>query len=273
MQHDIAVITVVYNNYADFEEYFESLEKQSQKNFHVFIADASTHKQEIRAPKYTTVIDVDNKGYAHALNAGYDKAVELGYEKFVFMNNDTIVARDFIEKVEESLKRHPESLIGGKIFYAPGYEYHEGRYTKKDMGHVIWYGGGIIDWNNAWATHKGVDEVDTGKYDKEEATQFVTGCLMVFDKALIDKAGKMDDSYFMYFEDADWCEQVRAAGRPIIYDPSIVIWHKNAQSTGGSGSVLQQKFQRKNQLKFGLRYAPMRTKLHLLKNYYFAQAL
>ena len=66
----------------------------------------------------------------------------------------------------------------------------------------------------------------------------------------------------------EFYKAAKKAGVKLFYDPSIIIWHKNAQSTGGSGSKLQQKYQRINRLRFGLKYAPIKTKLHLIKNYF-----
>ncbi len=270
MHDSIAIITVVYNNYSDLDQYLSSFEKQTDSDFQIFVVDVSTKLQEYGYPSFVTSLHADNKGYAYGLQVGLHRALTEGYEKFVFMNNDTTVDADFVKFSKKSLMENPSALIGGKIYYSPGYEFHKERYTKKDLGNVLWYAGGTMDWNNAWANHRGVDDVDSQKYDTLEETEFVTGCLMIFDKALIDKAGEMDSSYFMYYEDTDWNQQVLRAGCKIIYDPRIVIWHKNAQSTGGSGSTFHTKYQRKNRLKFGLRYAPLRTKLHLLKNYFFS---
>ena len=52
----------------------------------------------------------------------------------------------------------------------------------------------------------------------------------------------------------------------LLYEPTLIIAHKNAQSTDGSGSDLHLKNQTKNRITFGLKYAPLKTKLHLLKN-------
>lgn len=268
MKHS-AIITVVYNNYADLPDLFASLDCQTDTSFQMFISDLSDKPENIKLPAYAKIIRGKNKGYAYGLNMGIDAAVQEGYENFVCMNNDTYVDKNFVASAIKAIKKHPASLIGGKIYYAPGYEYHRESYEKKDIGNVIWYAGGHIDWNHALAVHRGVDEIDWGYYDTEEKTGFVTGCLMVFDKKLIDTAGKMDDSYFLYYEDTEWNERIKRSGCEIWYDPSIVMWHKNAQSTGGSGSKLHETYQRKNQLIFGLKYAPLRTKLHLLKNYVF----
>lgn len=132
---------------------------------------------------------------------------------------------------------------------------------------MLWFAGGKIDWHHALTPHIGVDEIDKGQYNKFKEVDFVNGALMLFDKEVIEKVGFWDEGYFLYFEDADYCVRAKRLGIKMYYDPSIVIWHKNAQSTGGSGSSLHLKYQRSNRLKFGLKYAPLSTKLHLIKNY------
>jgi GT2 family glycosyltransferase len=93
--------------------------------------------------------------------------------------------------------------------------------------------------------------------------------LMLYDISVKKIVEKWDESYFLYYEDADFCERAKRKNIPLYYDPSIIIWHKNAQSTDGSGSSLHTKFQRINYFKFAMKYAPLRTKLHVLKNYFF----
>lgn len=265
MQHKLALLTVVYNNYAILDEFFSSLKRQSA-HIQVYVSDLSTKKQTFAYPDYATEIDSENLGYSHGVNRALVHALRDGYTKLCVVNSDVIFEKNFVTATIDSLEKHPCTVIGGKIYYAPGFEYHTDRYTKKDLGRVVWYAGGTIDWDNMYTFHRGVDEVDTGQYDTLEATQFVTGCLVAFDKQVVDTVGFWDESYFLYYEDTDFCQRATEAGVPLLYDPSLIIWHKNAQSTGGAGSSLHQRYQNKNRLKFGLKYAPLRTKLHLLKN-------
>ncbi|KXK09115.1 MAG: N-acetylglucosaminyl-diphospho-decaprenol L-rhamnosyltransferase [Microgenomates bacterium OLB22] len=116
------------------------------------------------------------------------------------------------------------------------------------------------------AHHRGVNEVDEGQYDNEEMTRFITGCFVAFSLGTYRRIGQWDESYFLYFEDADWSERAIRQGLTLWYVPSIVLWHKNAQSTGGSGSATHLRYQEQNRLRFGLRYAPLRTKIHLIIN-------
>jgi hypothetical protein len=265
----LAIITVVYNNYDVLKDFFISLEKQTNQNFRVFIADLSTKREVIGSQKVPfSLIDCTNLGYAFGVNMGINHAIKEGMDHFCIINDDVYFKKDFVENILHSFSVYASSLIGGKIYYAPGYEYHKDRYTLSEKGNVLWYAGGTVDWNHAITTHRGVDEVDHGQYNTPEDTGFITGCFMCFDKVVVDKIGNWDTSYFLYYEDADYSERARRAGIPLRYDPTIILWHKNAQSTDGAGSLIHQKYQESSRKKYALKYAPVRTKLHILKNYF-----
>ncbi|MGB9883164.1 MAG: glycosyltransferase family 2 protein [Microgenomates group bacterium] len=252
-------------------DFLESLSKVKNANkLEVYIADFSTKKENFKIGKYPMKIinvSLPNKGYAFGINQGTKYFLKKGIKQFCAINNDIYFDKNFATESEKTFEK--ADIFGGKIYYAPGYEYHKNRYQKKDLGKVLWYAGGQIDWNHAYVFHRGVDEVDNGQYDKFEKTDFITGCLLFFNEAVIKKIGFWDEKYFLYYEDTDFCERAKRAGFNLYYNPKIIIYHKVSQSTGGSGSTLHQKYQRKNQLIFGLKYAPWRTKLHLLKNYLF----
>lgn len=264
----LGIITVNFNQYSLTYEFLDSLNNvKNANNISVFIADVSTKKQPFHwRGKFDVFIQpTDNKGYAFGVNQGIKYFLKKGAGQFCVINNDVYFDKNFIAKVKETFtKTH---IFGGKIYYVPGFEYHKDRYKKNNLGKIIWYAGGIIDWDNVHTLHRGVDEVDRGQYDKFEETEFITGCLICFDKKVINKVGFWDESYFLYFEDADFCQRAKKTGFRLFYNPKIILWHKNAQSTGGAGSLTHQKYQNQNRLKFGLEYAPLRTKIHLIKNY------
>lgn len=270
MENKLAIISVVYNNYSILDDFFESLNLQTNKNFKVFLSDTSDKKQEIKRQRFSIeTVNIKNFGYAHGLNQGLRTAIVHGFANFCIINNDVFFEKDFVGNCLRSLEKNPNSLIGGKIYYASGFEYSK-KYLEKDQGQVIWYAGGKNDWKNCLTKHIGVDEVDKGQFSQFEKTDFITGCLMLYDKKVLETVGLWDEDYFLYFEDADYCERAKAKNFSLFYDPSIVIWHKNAQSTQGAGSKLHQKYQKKSQLRFGLKYAPFKTKLHLIKNYFLS---
>ncbi len=263
----LALITVIFKNYTILDDYFAALAKQSDVSFHVYAVDLTPTPTPYTFPSYVTVIHAENKGYASGINRGVTQAIEDGYEIVAPMNNDVTVNEHFISTIKHLIEKYPHSIVGGKIYYAPGYEYHTKRYSPNEKGKVLWYAGGAIDWNNVITPHRGVDEVDKGQYDKEEKTGFITGCFMAYDTTVVAKLGKWDESYFLFYEDAEFCARATQYGTPLIYCPSLIIWHKSGQSTLGAASSFQQFYHDKSRLKFGLSYAPLRTKLHLVKNF------
>ncbi len=269
MFHNLALITVVYQNYDVLKDLFASLQKQTKNAYHLFIADLSDDKKNVSTKNDVTltVIDGDNLGYAHGVNIGLKDAIDQGFNKFAVVNPDVILKETLVENALRTIGDYPRSIIGGKIYYAKDFEYHKKRYERNELGKVLWYAGGKVDWKNAFISHRGVDDTDYGQYDTFERTDFVPGTLMAFDKSVVDNVGLWNEKYFLYFEDADFCERAKRKGINLYYDPSIILWHKNAQSTGGSGSKLHQKYQQINRVRFGLKYAPLKTKLFLMKNY------
>lgn len=270
MLHKLAIIAVVYENYTVLKDFFESLDHQTNNNYKIFLVDLSINKKPIKYDKVSLqIISSSNKGYSYGVNQGLKYAMDQGFSKFCVINDDTYFRNDLVAKSLKTLAKYPGSIIGGKIYYAQGFEYHKERYSKDDLSKVIWYAGGSVDWSNALTPHRGVDEIDKGQYGSFEETGFVNGAFMLFDKEVVNKVGFWDESYFLYFEDADFCVRAKRSAIKIYYDPALQIWHKNSQSTQGSGSPLHQRYQNQNRLKFGLKYAPIKSKLHLLKNYFF----
>jgi len=133
------------------------------------------------------------------------------------------------------------------------------------LGKVFWYAGGEMDWKNVIGHHRGVDEVDHGQYDDISETGYVSGCCMLLTKKLLEKVGGFDKKYFLYYEDNDLSQRSKRKGFKILYAPKAVIWHKNAGSAGGSGSPLQDYYITRNRMLFGMRYAPLRSKVALVR--------
>lgn len=209
----------------------------------------------------------DNLGFAGGNNPGMKDAIKRGADYVVLMNNDLILSKDILTKLVEVSKRDESiGLLSPKMYFAKGYEFHKDRYKKSEIGSVFWYAGGIIDRDNVYSSHRGVDEVDKGQYDKEIDTDFASGACVLVTRELINKIGYMDASFFLYWEDSDYSEKARRAGFRVVYTPEAKIWHMTSVSTGGSGSPSNDYFLTRNRLIFGFRYLRLRTKIALVKD-------
>ena len=206
----------------------------------------------------------ENLGYV-GNNVGIRDAYNQGADYLILLNNDVILPKDLITKLVETAEKDKKiGLLAPKMYFAKGYEFHKDRYKKEDLGKVIWYAGGFIDWDNVYSNHRGVDEVDRGQYDKEIEVDAANGACLLIRNEVIAGIGYLRDKYFMYWEDADYCLRAKKAGWKIVYTPETCLWHKVSASSG-IGSNLNDYFLTRNRLDFGLRYAPLKTKLALLK--------
>ena len=234
----------------------------------IVVDNGSTDDSVIVIKKNFPDVDVietgRNLGFSGGNNAGIRKALEQGADFVWLLNNDTVVDPNALAALVDAFQDSRVCIAGSKIYFAPGREYHKDRYGVKDRGRVLWYAGGIIDWKNMYASHRGVDEVDTGQYEILEQTSFVTGCSMMIKSQVFEDVGLFDGKFFAYLEDVDFCLRAKQGGYKLLYVPQSILWHNNAGSSG-VGSEHHQYYMTRNRLLVGLRYASARTKLALIR--------
>lgn len=205
-----------------------------------------------------------NIGFSGGHNKGIEYALKNRAQYILIMNNDVIVDKNMISELyKRAYDDQRSDIISPKIYFAKGHEFHKDRYAKGDLGKVIWYAGGLMDWQNVLGHHRGVDEVDEGQYDHEDTTEFATGACMLVSTDVF-KNHMLDEKYFLYYEDLDLCVRAKRKGVNILFAPKAFMWHKNAASSGGSGSQLQDYYISRNRLLFGMKYAPLRSKIVLI---------
>jgi len=267
----IFVIIVNWNGWKDTLVCLDSLAKVKKQNIildTIIVDNGSTNESvsEIRKkfPKVTLLEAGKNLGFTGGNNFGIRYALKHGADFVWLLNNDTYVDPDALSFIR-AFDDPSVGIAGSKIYFAPDHEFHHDRYKTSERGKVIWYAGGLVDWANMYASHRGVDEVDRGQYDKTIETPFVTGCSLVIRREVIDKIGFLDDKYYLYLEDLDYCLRAKQAGYKLLYVPSSVLWHVNAGSSGRPGNPLHEYYLTRNRLLLGLRYAPIRTKFALLR--------
>lgn len=266
----IAVILVNYKNNLDTELCLDSLGAQTTKHRLLpIVVNVQTKPTDKMTGHYTRPIHIqleNNPGLDHANNLGIETAAKHKTKYLVVLNNDTKLAPSTIEELIAPLEKDASvGFVSPKIYFYPGSEFHHDSYTKNQQGSVIWYAGGIIDWQSMYASHWGVDELDLGQHNQARVTDFCTGCCTATSLDRINAIGNIPTGYFLYWEDVAWSIRAKRAGFKCLYQPSATLWHKNAGSTHGSGSQLHQYYQTRNRLHFGLRYAPMKTKLSMIK--------
>lgn len=275
----VFVIILSWNVKKDTIETIKSLINSRIKGFNleiVVVDSASTDGSAQEVAKFfntakiksgitTKLIELDNNlGFAEGNNVGIRYSLNAGADYIVLLNDDTLVDSLMLFNLLIEIKRYKDAgAISPKIYFAKGYEFHK-RYKSKDLGHVIWYAGGKIDWDNVYGSNRGVDEVDKGQYDRISETDFTTGCCVIFPRKVLEEVGLYDKRYFAYLEDADLSQRMKTCGWKVLFTPRAHLWHKVSQSSG-IGSDLNDYFLTRNRMMFGIKYARLRTKLALLR--------
>lgn len=263
----LAFIVIHYGSSQITLDCLKTLAKQSKQNFKLFLVNNSTEKlfqNKIKDLFFSLIEPKSNLGFASGNNLALRQAYKEGFEYIILLNNDTLLPSDFSRKLESLARLSSADLFSPKIYFAKGFEYQRDRYKKNEKGKVIWYAGGIIDRQNFYAKNRGIDEVDTGQYNKKGETGFVTGCCLVIKKHVLENLGMLDEALFLYYEDVEYSLRAKVKGLKIFYEPEVFLWHKNAQSSPGPGSDLHRYYQTRNRLSLGIKYASLRAKKSLI---------
>ena len=166
----------------------------------------------------------DNRGFAAAANAGLRRALEEGAEWFFLLNNDARLEDGALKALLEAAERHPRAgLLGGRI-YAD---------RQRD---VLWCCGVSLGWHFNLARLRGHGRRGRGRYEAEEEVDALTGCGLLIRREVLEQVGWLDEGFWVYVEDADYCLRAREAGFAVVYVPEAVMEHAGAGSTGGGYS-------------------------------------
>jgi GT2 family glycosyltransferase len=168
--------------------------------------------------------NTSNLGFAAGANVGIRAALEDGAEWVFLHNNDAVLEPGTVPALLGAAGRHPGAgLFGGRI-------YHQ-RSTD-----VLWCCGVRMGWAPNLAHLRGHQRRGAGRYLEEEEVGSLTGCGLLVHKDVWERIGVLDEAWFVYVEDADFCERARKAGFRCVYVPDAVMEHSGAGSTGGGYS-------------------------------------
>jgi GT2 family glycosyltransferase len=164
----------------------------------------------------------ENRRFAGGNNAGLERALEAGADAIMLLNNDVMADPGMLEKLLAALAENPAAGAAAPlIYFAPPTD-------------RIWYAGGRCRPWLAHSSHRAIHEQDHGQFRSIEETGYLTGCCLLATAEAWKKVGLLDERYFIYAEDADWCLRARAAGYKLLFVPTARLWHRVSASSGGA---------------------------------------
>lgn len=248
---EIGIVTVLYNSESVLEDFFRTLNKQTYKNFILYLVDNNSTDMSVqRGKEYASKVDFEckwllqeeNLGVAEGNNIGIKAALADGCNYILLSNNDIVLQDNTIEMLLDGMLSMNASMAVPKIYYWND--------PKR-----IWMAGGGFLWLQFTTYHRGENELDSDLYDQQLEIEYAPTCFMLIEASLFSKIGFMNDLYFVYYDDTDFIwRAVKLQRYKLVYIPSARIQHKVSSCTGGSLSDFSIFYSKRNHLYFALKY-------------------
>jgi len=218
MQSKISVVVLCYNGVQLTLGCLESILKQDYGNVEVVLVDNGSTDGTIslvteKFPQARWVQNHQNLGYAMGNNKGIEYALASEAEAVFLVNNDTRLHETCISNLVKSLKADPKIGVIGPMVYT------------WDGNKTISSAGGMVNWRMAYAANVGMGEKDAGQY-QGRYVDFINGCGILVSREAIKRTGGLDPTFFMYWEETDWCLRVKKSGFEVYFEPAGEMEHK-----------------------------------------------
>jgi GT2 family glycosyltransferase len=182
-----------------------------------------------------------NLGFTGGNNVGI-RAAKGDY--LFIVNNDTEFTPGLLEGLLEIFEQYPDAGIVSPKFH---YFFHKGtiEYAGYNTVNIFTGRNGMI----------GCREKDEGQYNDVKVTNYAHGGGMMVPRKIIEEVGGLPEEFFIYYEEFDWCDQIKRKGYKVYYQPKSLIYHKESMTTGKE-SAFKAFYHTKNRILYMRRNVP-----------------
>ena len=229
MKTKVFALLLNYNNSKDTIEAAQSLNNSDLgRDVQIVIIDNGAVDQHNlftkKLPGSIYIKSRGNIGFAAGNNQGIRYALEQMATHILIMNPDVRVPKVFIKPLLDSFKLHKQAGI-----IAPAHQ---------EPGNPNFGLGGSIKWQNCSFPHKNVTVLPT----KDQKFELLTFACVLIKAEVFKKVGLLDERYFLYLEDVDYCVSVGNAGYELWLNPSVCVTHKTSSSFADNRGKIKFSF-------------------------------
>ena len=165
----------------------------------------------------------ENLGFAGGANLGIRHALAADADFVLLLNNDATVEPGCLgELVRTARGRERVAAVGAKVLAAD------------DPGR-LWAAYGRLTYRAALVELVGHGEPDGPRFAAVEEVDWVPGCAMLLARTALEEVGLLDERFFAYHEDVDWCTSARARGFRVLFAPQARALHRGGASLAPHG--------------------------------------
>lgn len=180
-----------------------------------------------------------NYGFAAGVNIGIRYSLDKKAEAIFLLNNDTIMGKDFLKKLANVLEKNKKIGIVG-----PAISFHKQGKTLYDLG-------GKVNLLIGRTQHSNVGVIPCNY--PLQIVQYISGCCMLIARDVFEKIGFLDEAFFLYYEDVDFCLRAKQKGFDTALLPEVTIYHELSKAAG-KVSAFSVYHQTKSGILFGRKY-------------------
>ncbi len=255
----VHLVTILYKSAESLPLFLDDLQAQDLQDWRLHVIDnaspdSSLQVVEERAdPRISVIKNEKNLGFAKAANQGLRAAMASGGEFFVLINNDTAFSSDFLGRLVAVRSELPAGVIAPRVM-------------QREQPDKAWYAGGSLD--NGWVFKNIHNEYDVTDSSAAVEVDFAPGCCLGIGRDVLCQVGLLDESFFVYWEDTDFCLRLKNNGIKVFYVPEPSLLHSGGESSGGEHSPAYMRLYYRSYMQvvrkhFGLACAA-RTMIRLL---------
>jgi GT2 family glycosyltransferase len=220
----VAVVIINWNGLADTSECLESLRTIPYPNYQTIVVDNGSSGddaqilQEHFGDSIRLIASPENLGFAGGCNLAIREALAGGADYVLLLNNDVTVDPRFLDELVWAAEGLPDAAaVCPKIFF-------------HDRPTIICSTGGRVNPWAGTARQVGQGEKDSGQYEQVAERDYADGACMLVRRNALERVGLLDEEYFAYWEETDWCARAGEADYRCYYVPTARVWHKTARS-------------------------------------------
>jgi GT2 family glycosyltransferase len=196
-------------------------------------ADGTADIVRRAAPSATVIANEDNRGFAVAVNQGIAAAGEVDF--VLLLNPDATLAPGALDALVAFAQRQPDAGLVSALIV-------------DEAGGTERFAGGVEPSVGAVAIHElGLRSIFPGRSlyrvpDDSAPTRFdwVAGTCVLARRSAIEDVGELDERYFLYCEDIDWCRRMREAGWEVWVEPGARVVHRRSASVNAAGDWVDE---------------------------------
>jgi GT2 family glycosyltransferase len=252
---DLSIVIVSFNAHDDLERCLSSLHQAPPVASHeIIVVDNASTDESVRTARrwqdVRVIASQTNRGFAAANNVGIRQS---SGRTVLLLNSDTIVPEGALDRLLAELDRHSDAAAVGP------------RLIDGDGRAELSFGSMIAPWTEFRQRRlmRGLDNGDPVVRRQVEAMtreerwpDWVSGACLLVRRADADAVGLLDERFFMYTEDVDFCAALRARGRRVLFTPATEVVHLRGRSAATAPQATRAAYLRSH-LAFYRKHHPL----------------